>query len=86
MERIKAIREHDNFWALKLVSGFQDVEHCLYVLSNSHGLTKEDEAYLEKVEREIKRLNPGKRMMFIDGQMQEVETLYLGSNGKDERT
>ena len=86
MDRVKAIRNHKNYWALPRVKEFWNVRDRLASIDKRMGnatdpiaLVKKDADYLMGIERELDRLNPGKRTMIIEGKSEEVFTLYLGS-------
>jgi len=81
MDRIQKIRNHRNYWALPRVDEFWSVQDRIASIDKSGGITEQDEIYLAKVEKELERLNPGKRLMIIEGKSELVDTLYLGSDG-----
>lgn len=84
MGRIQDIRSHKNYWALPRVDEFWNVVDMLSVIAATNPFTTMGEKYLERVEQELERLNPGKRLMVIEGEEEEVDTLYLGeADGKD---
>ena len=78
MDRIQQIRNHEHYWALPKVNEFWNVVDRIAFIARAEETTDEDEAYLDKVERELERLNPGKRIMVVEGEAEVVDTLYLG--------
>lgn len=78
MNRIQQIRSHENYWALPRVDEFWNVVDRLAYIAKQDAMTDGNEAYLDKIERELERLNPGKRIMVVEGEAEVVDTLYLG--------
>ena len=78
MNRIQQIRSHKNYWALPRVDEFWNVVDKLAYIAKQDSITKENEVYLDRVTQELERLNPGKRIMVVEGEAEVVDTLYLG--------
>ncbi|GAG42154.1 unnamed protein product, partial [marine sediment metagenome] len=57
-----------------------NIQDRIASIDKSGGITEQDAKYLRKVEKELERLNPGKRTMVVEGKSELVDTLYLGSD------
>ncbi len=81
-DRIRSIKGHENYWALYegRIEEFVDVNFKLNRIASKKRTNKKDRAYLERVERELERLNPGVRTYLVEGEERKVPTLYMGED------